>query len=61
MPMNMSYCRFENTLKALQKCAEALADIDYDLNELSSDENYAARQLLRLCQQITGDFGREPS
>ena len=61
MPMNMSYCRFQNTLNALQECLDALDEIDWDVKELGSDENYAARQLLRLCQQVADNVGEESS
>ena len=56
MPMNMSYCRFQNTLKALQECADALDEIDYDIRRLDSDERRAAKQLARLCWQFASDL-----
>ena len=42
MPMNMGYCRFQNTLEALQECVEALDEIDHDIEKLDSDERRAA-------------------
>ena len=61
MPMNMSYCRFQNTLKSLQECVEALDEIDFDIEKLDSDERHAALHLAYLCQQFADDFGGEPS
>lgn len=61
MPINMSYCRFQNTLEALRECVDALDEIDYDLKELSSEEGRAAQKLARLCQQFADDVGGEPS
>ncbi len=45
--MNMSYCRFENTLRGLQDCAEHLAD--EDLNEY---EQRARKHLIEVCRDI---------
>ena len=56
MPINMSYCRFRNTLEALQECADALDEIDCDINKLSSDERRAAKQLARLCWAVAEDI-----
>lgn len=45
---NMSYCRFQNTLQALQDCANAL-----EYNETLSDEEQRAKdKLLDLCAEI---------
>lgn len=43
---NMSYCRFENTLKDLRDCYR-----NWD-NYLSTSEERAREKLLRLCQII---------
>jgi len=56
MPQNMSYCRFENTLDALRECAEALADMDGDLEELRGEERVAATRLIKLCGEIAEDY-----
>lgn len=50
--MNMSYCRFRNTLQELQHCADALEEGD----ELSHEEAVAARRLIRLCEDIAGNY-----
>ncbi len=54
MPMNMGYCRFENTLAALREC------VDYanenDLKDLSVSEQKCAEKLLKLCKEFADDF-----
>ncbi len=59
MPMNMSYCRFENTLAALRECDAALAESCDPLSELSDSERKAAIKLLKLCRTIADDFEHE--
>ena len=54
--MNMSYCRFQNTVIDLADCMDALEEIDYDLTKLSADEEQAARRLIEICQEIGGQF-----
>ena len=36
--MNMSYCRFQNTVIDLADCLRALEEIDFNISELSEDE-----------------------
>ena len=48
---NMSYCRFQNTLQDLRDCYENMDDTD-----LSDEEKRARRMLLKLCDQIVGDY-----
>jgi|GEM_PF-2427740 len=55
MPMNMSYCRFENTLAALRECNEALADI-MNLDDLPEEEARAARKMVKICASIAEDW-----
>ncbi len=43
---NMSYCRFQNTLSALQDCARAMHD------DLSADEHAARTALIALCAKL---------
>ena len=50
--MNMSYCRFQNTVTDLADCMDALGEIDYDLAKLSADEEKAARRLIEICKVI---------
>ena len=48
--MNMSYCRFQNTVLALQQCQ---ADWDGDGEyPLSRDEQRAKKQLIQMCRDI---------
>ena len=51
---NMSYVRFENTLHDLRDCYEHMDDTD-----LSDEEALARRALLKLCSQITDDYGAD--
>ena len=44
---NMSYCRFENTLRDLQDC---YANMDND--DLSKSEFYMRRRMVELCINI---------
>lgn len=60
MPINMSHCRFENTLAALRECRDALDSGGFDpLKQLSEEEREAAQKLLRLCAKLTEDYGDE--
>ncbi len=52
---NMSYCRFQNTLLALQDCNGWLEESE--LHELSLDEARAAARLIDLCEEITDEQG----
>jgi len=46
--MNMSYCRFQNTLNDLRDCAENINDAT-----MSKDELYARNLLVKTCNTIT--------
>lgn len=50
MAMNMSYCRMENTLTALQECFDA------DMIGKNEDDMQAAIDLYRLCCEIANSF-----
>ena len=54
--MNMSYCRFQNTVLDLADCMDALEEINYDLTKLSADEEQAARRLIEICKVIGGQY-----
>ncbi len=55
--INMSYCRFENTLLALRECQEALYDTGLDpFEHLSDAEAKAARKLMNLCRSLADDY-----
>lgn len=53
---NMSYCRFQNTVKDLRDCQDALDDIGDNLAELSKEEARAANALIAICQEIASRF-----
>lgn len=61
MPMNMSYCRFENTLRALPECQDALENLfegGDEARRLSDEETDAAQGLIKTCLdilQLVGD------
>ena len=55
---NMSYCRFQNTLRDLKDCLDALCDIDGNLSELSKEEARAADNLILVCEEIAGNFAQ---
>ena len=46
---NMSYCRFENTLRDLQDCYRAMRDG----LELSDSEQRSFIRMVNLCREIT--------
>ena len=56
--MNMSYCRFQNTVRDLDDCLDALEEIDFDLKKLSKDEAEAACRLIEICQEIAGQYAK---
>jgi hypothetical protein len=51
---NMSYCRFENTVRDLEDCYDAM-----DERDLSEIETNARRRLIALCVDIACDYGDE--
>lgn len=62
MAMNMSYCRFENTLKALEECKQALDEdggIEGVEETASQYEKPCIKKLVALCQEIADDYGDE--
>lgn len=56
--MNMSYCRFQNTVLDLADCLRALEEIDFNISELSEDEAKAACRLIEICQEIAGQYAK---
>jgi hypothetical protein len=54
--MNMSYVRFQNTLRDLRDCGDALDEIDGNLAELSKEEAKAANALILMCAYIAKNF-----
>lgn len=49
---NMSYCRFQNTLRDLQDCARHAFD-----EGLSESEHKARKALIKVCAEITDELG----
>lgn len=49
--MNMSYCRFHNTLIDLRDCIEHIEDTD-----LSEEEHKNRVKLIELCFQVWSNF-----
>lgn len=49
--MNMSYVRFENTLRDLRDCYDHMDDVE------SESEQKARGRLVKLCQEIADDYG----
>lgn len=56
MSINMSYCKFENTLAALRECME---DIENEREDLSDSEAEAKEKLMVLCAKIGYDINYE--
>lgn len=54
---NMSYCRFQNTLKDLHDCERAMLDGEED--KLSPEEAKARRNLIRACSRIASEYEHE--
>ncbi len=48
---NMSYCRFENTLRDLRDCYSNM-----DSDDLSQSEFYARKQMIELCWDIYQEY-----
>lgn len=51
--MNMSYCRFRNTLEALEECQDHMVD------KLSPEEDLARKKLIALCKSTADDLADE--
>ena len=61
MSMNMSYCRFANTLYALRECYDAMNEKSNPFEGLSESEKKAANRLIALCREISDEYGIERS
>lgn len=53
--MNMSYCRFSNTVSDLQDCYEEMENV----GDLSEEEVRARRRMLKLCKRIAEEYESE--
>lgn len=57
---NMSYCRFENTLRDLRDCEDALQEmVDRDTEKLSQYELPAAQELVACAMRIVRMMAEE--
>lgn len=56
MAVNMSYCRFENTLAALRECQQSLYDTA-NLDHLSERERAAADAINEAREMGLGEIG----
>jgi len=52
---NMGYCRFENTLNALEDCHEHIED---DISDKEKEYRYC---LIELCKTIADEYGEDNS
>lgn len=50
--MNMSYCRFQNTLLDLIDCKEAIIEDGLSAADLSADELRARTKLIKECREL---------
>lgn len=53
---NMSYCRMENTARALQDCVDAINDGEYTPGEMSSSELRGLEDIVELAEYITNQL-----
>ena len=53
---NMSYCRFENTLRDLEDCYYALSRIYDEVSDMSKYEKNASIELVALCKSIAEEW-----
>lgn len=52
MGINMSYCMFENTVRALEEVLEKMWEPEFDPDSLSSSERRAYHQLYDMASSI---------
>ena len=59
--MNMPYCRFENTFRALEECQEALQNNSIDELKAGANqyEHPYIENLIQLCVDIANEFGED--
>ncbi len=57
--MNMSYCRFRNTLQDLIDCEEALDFGAEQDDKMSDEERQAMVRLIKTCRRIGENNGGE--
>jgi hypothetical protein len=57
---NMSYCRFQNTLRDLLDCQSALSEGCDEDDDFSEDEYEAMHNLINTCKEIADNYYEEP-
>ena len=50
--MNMSYCRFENTVKDMWDCQDHL----WDEEDLSDEEKRYRQKFIEICREVADEF-----
>lgn len=62
---NMSYCKFRNTLQALEDCESTLEENSFDfetlMQELSIEEYAAMKRLVKLASRVADRMSEEPT
>jgi hypothetical protein len=58
--MNMSYCRFENTVRDMRGCISALNEAGWDMEVLKEDaskdyEQPAMDEFIELCKEVANN------
>ena len=61
---NMSYCRFENTVKDIKECIEAFDEGNWDLDAMiesasSWQERKAMKKFIELCKDVAEAFSED--
>ena len=54
---NMSYCRFENTLRDMKDCYPHLEEDGDSEDTLSETESRARQEMIELCCEIAQELG----
>ena len=54
---NMSYCRFQNTVKDLRDCEENIHEFLAETKEWDGGERKARRDLIEICVRIAEEYG----
>ncbi len=54
---NMSYCRFQNTLRDLQDCAGVMEEGENEIRKLSSEEKRAFVSMMDVCSNMLAAIG----
>jgi hypothetical protein len=55
----MSYCRFENTVRDMRDCIDALNEIMGNIEQLSESEARHAARFIKFCHTVAQDYEAE--